>query len=202
MSIATLDKLMTADEFYDFMQQPQNRDRYCELQRGEIIDVGVPKKPHGVVCSNIAFFLQLHARQVGGGYVCTNDSGFITERDPDTVRGVDVAYYDDATTYDEVAESSPKYTSSPPVIAVEVMSPDDRINRVLGKVGEYLAAGVQQVWVVDPESRDVTVNRRGHPIPVTLAGDAVLEGGETLPGFQLPLAEIFRLPTQSATQRD
>ncbi len=83
------------------------------------------------------------------------------------------------------------------MIAVEVMSPDDRINRMLGKVGEYLAAGVQQVWVVDPESRDVTVNRLGQPIPVTLAGDAILEGGETLPGFQLPLAEIFRLPTQT-----
>ncbi len=113
MSIATLDKLMTADEFYDFMQQPQNRDRACELQRGEIIDVGVPKKPHGLICANIARFLGNWAASRNLGYVCTNDSGFITERDPDTVRGIDVAYYDDAATYDEVAESSPKYTSSP-----------------------------------------------------------------------------------------
>ena len=58
------------------------------------------------------------------------------------------------------------------------------------KVGEYLAAGVRQVWLIDPASRTVQVHHdRGEP--QSLAPGAVLTGGDVLPGFELPLDDIF-----------
>jgi len=196
MSPATLTATatLTADEFYDHMQRSENRHKHCELEHGEIVELSVPKTLHGLICANIAFFLISFVKQRGVGYVCSNDSGFITQRDPDTVRGIDVAYFNDATSFDEVEASSPRYSSVPPVLAVEVLSPDDRTIRVMQKVSEYLTAGVQEIWIIDPETREVAVHRAGQPQTLLLEGDAVISGSAVLSDFQLPLAEIFRLP--------
>jgi Uma2 family endonuclease len=75
-----------------------------------------------------------------------------------------------------------------------VLSPDDRWNGPRGiaeKVAEYLAAGVVAVWTVDPRTRRILVHRSGaeaevHKDPLILT-DPVL-----LPGFSLPLADLFR----------
>ncbi|MBI1348401.1 hypothetical protein GC163_19180 [bacterium] len=184
----------TADEFYDYMQRAENRHKHCELEDGEIVELSVPKKLHGLICANVAFFLISYVKQRGSGYVCSNDSGFITQRDPDTVRGVDVAYFEDASSFEEVEAASPKYSSVPPVLAVEVLSPDVRTVRVMQKVGEYLTAGVKEIWIIDPEAREVAVHRVGQPLTILLEGDAAITGSAVLPDFELPLAEIFRLP--------
>ena len=62
-------KLMTLDEYWDFVNRPENADRRFELRKGEIIEFSRPKKPHGIVASNIATELNLYARRVQKGYV-------------------------------------------------------------------------------------------------------------------------------------
>src|SRR5713101_2036034 len=116
-------KTMTAEEFFEWSHRPENRDRHFELEEGEIVEMSLPGQRHGVVCGNASWILGNFTRQRKKGFVCTNDTGLILERDPDTVRGADVALYDEAKRYDEL---NIKYTEGLPLLAVEVLSPNDR----------------------------------------------------------------------------
>ena len=192
-------KLMTADEFLQWVHKPENADRYFELERGKVIEMPPPIPWHGFLTAQITHILRLHANTSGTGFVLSNDAGVVVEQNPDTVRGPDVSYY--AESFSDPAEFENllrKYLTIPPVIAVEVLSPSDRVNRVAAKVDEYLAFGVKQVWVVDPETKDVAVHRPSKPM-LLLDGEAELLGGDDLPGFSCRVSDFFRLPGQKAT---
>jgi Uma2 family endonuclease len=77
-----------------------------------------------------------------------------------------------------------------PDLAVEVLSPDDSPREVLDKVGEYLAAGVQVVWVIDPRAGRA-VSYRSLTDVREIGPDGTLDGGELLPGFRCPLADLL-----------
>ena len=77
-----------------------------------------------------------------------------------------------------------------PDLAVEVLSPDEGPAAVQDKVAEYLAAGVPLVWVLDTAREAVTVHVPGQPARV-LGSAEVLTGDEVLPGFRLPLVELW-----------
>src|SRR5437763_1258728 len=126
-------KLLTAEEFYDWANHPDNRDRNCELERGEIVEVSRSGKRHGFVCANVACILGSFVKNRRKGYVCCNGTGVVVERDPDTVRGPDVMLFDDAEHYDEV---DLKYGKEPPLLAVEVLSPNDTAGKVMRRVRE------------------------------------------------------------------
>jgi len=189
-------KLMTADDFIEWCSRPENTDRRFELVRGKVIEVPPPTKIHGVVSANIAYVLGGYIRQRGAGYITINDAGTLIERDPDTVRGPDVAYFTDADSFKDL---HPKYGEQPPILAVEVLSPNDRINRVLSKIDDYVNNGVRLVWLVDPEDKSVRVFRLGSK-PFTQGADEVIEGGDALPDFRCPLNEFFRLPKDLVNQ--
>ena len=186
---------MSAEAFAAWVERPENADRHFELEKGEVIELPPPKRLHGFICNNVAWRLTNYAEKRGAGIVCTNDAGVIVERDPDTVRGPDVAYFDDVQTAEDILA---EYAKVPPVVAVEVLSPDDRVNRVALKVDEYLAFGVKQVWVVDPEARDIAIHRVGVSMRF-LSHDDELSGGDDLPGFSCRVSDFFRLPGQKVT---
>ena len=196
-AIAT--KVMTVEEFAAWVELPENADRHFELDRGEVIETP-PRKPlHGYIANRIARVIDRHAESSGIGFVLSNDSGVIVDRDPDTVRGPDVCYFSES--FGDSAEMEDflrKYATAPPIIAVEVVSPEDRVNKIAAKVDEYLAFGVKQVWVVDPESKDVAVHRPGKSMTL-LEGDADLLGGDDLPGFSCRVFDFFRMPGQKTT---
>jgi Uma2 family endonuclease len=183
-------KLMTAEEFFAWVHRPENRDRSFELDRREVIQIPSPGKYHGFVCANVAQILGLYAAQRRRGYVCTNDSGVVVERDPDTVRGPDVSYYEDDET---AADMERRYAGQPPRAAVEVLSPDDRLNRVIRRITQLLNGGVQMVWLVDRAARDVSVYRPGRD-PVLLEEHEELSGDDVLPGFRCKVADLFIMP--------
>ena len=81
------------------------------------------------------------------GHVLSNDSGVITERGPDTVRGANVAFY----SFDKVPRGSfpDHYLAIPPDLIVEVFSPSDRWPKILAKIAEYLDAGVSVVILLE-----------------------------------------------------
>ena len=95
-----------------------------------------PGKYHGFVCGNIAGILGDFACKRRKGYVCTNNAGILVEQDPDTVRGPDVTFYEDAQTTDDMDR---QYAARPPLLAVEVSSPNDRINRTIRRITQMLA---------------------------------------------------------------
>jgi Uma2 family endonuclease len=186
-------KLLTAEEFCDWVHRPENADKWFELVRGMVIELPPPQRPHGVVSANVARIVGNYVFERRMGYLTTTDSGVILERDPDTVRGPDIALYDDARTF---AELHPKYGEVPPIMAVEVLSPNDRADRVTRKITDYLRTGVRLVWLVDPEARTVTVYKADTG-PRLVEASEELDGGELLPGFRCHVADIFLLPGES-----
>lgn len=184
-------KLMTADEFWEFVHRPENEPRYFVLIRGEVQEVPRPTKTHGIVQIRIGRYLEEWAEKVGRGYVAA-ESGVVLTENPDTVAGPDVAYYTDADTFDEVP---PKWGEVAPVLAVEILSPNDKMSRVNTRIREYLLSGTRVVWLVDYEERKVTVYRPDKLHDV-IGEDGELTGGDDLPGLTVRLADLFRLPGQ------
>jgi Uma2 family endonuclease len=184
MATATPAKLLTAEEY---LRLP-DLGVPTELVRGEIVEMNRPGFRHGVVCGIIAGTVREFAKSRSLGRIATNDSGVVTERGPDTVRGPDVAYY----SYQRVPKGqTPKgYPDQRPEITFEVLSPDDRWKDVHAKVAEYLAAGVDVVVVVDPDSETAHVSFPDQPGRILEANDR-LEFPGILPGFSVSVAELL-----------
>jgi Uma2 family endonuclease len=83
-----------------------------------------------------------------------------------------------------------------PDLAVEVVSPSNTAAEILDKVADYLDAGSRLVWVVEPTGRRVTVYRSRNEIHL-LQEDGALDGYDVLPGFSVPVAEIFARSSRS-----
>ncbi len=184
-------KSRTAEEFFDWVHRPENRDRHFEFEDGELVEMALPGERHGVVCGNVAGLLWNHTPKRKKGYLCTNDTGIILKRDPDTVRGADVALYADSKKYQDL---QPNYSDPMPSLIVEVFSPTDRLGKTLARIDQFLARGVPMVWLLFPERETLTIFRPNQE-PIDLdAGDEVanLQG---LPGFRCKVAEFFAMPS-------
>jgi Uma2 family endonuclease len=184
MTTATKKKLLTAEEFMRLPDPPDGSQQ--ELYRGEIVTMPPPKGRHGVCCIAIGALLYAYVKSKKLGFVTGNDAGTILERDPDTVRGPNVAYY----SFKRVPKLPEGYFEVAPDLAVEVLSPDSSFSRLQRKVEQYLKSGSSLVWVFDPELRTVTIY---HPKqqPETLEETETLTGEKVLPGFSCRIAECF-----------
>ncbi len=153
MSVVQSDRLITIEEFSRMPADGKCR----ELVRGRVIEMNPPKLRHGQVCSKIGRIYGNAADDSELGHVVTNDTGIITQRDPDTLRGADVAFY----SYSKIPRGPlpEDYPSAPPEVVFEVLSPSDQWSKVHGKVSEYLEVGVSVVCVVEPKTETVHVYR-------------------------------------------
>jgi Uma2 family endonuclease len=182
MSVQT--SLITAEEL-ESMVQPDAR---TELVRGEIVKMSPAGFEHGAIALAIAAFLRAFVRQHKLGTVCAAETGFILTRDPDTVRAPDAAF----VAAERVARQQRKegFFEGPPDLAVEVVSPGDTDEEVEARILDYLGAGTQLVWIVRPKTRTITVYRSLKNVRVLTTQDS-LEGDDVLPGFSIPVAEVF-----------
>lgn len=179
-------KLLTAEEFARLPNPPDGSKQ--ELFRGEVVTMPPPGFVHGVVQLNVASLVRAHVRNHKLGRV-TVESGVITEQGPDTVRGPDVAYW----SYERVPKGDVPvvYANEPADLVAEVLSPSNTKQRMTHKIREYFDSGVRLVWVVHPEERTVTVYTKPGDGTV-LWEDATLTGGDVLPGFTCPVADLFQ----------
>jgi Uma2 family endonuclease len=79
----------------------------------------------------------------------------------------------------------------PPDLAVEVVSPGNRIATIMRKVSEYLVAGVSLVWVVYPKRHEVVIYRANEDEPMTLGRESMIENLPELPGFRCSVSDFF-----------
>jgi Uma2 family endonuclease len=158
-----------------------------ELIHGEVVFLSPTGARHGLFVQRLARYLGAFVEAHGLGQVLAGDAGFVLRRKPDTVRAPDVAVVRRARLPDPLPE---EYFEGAPDLAIEVMSPDDRWPEVQAKVQEYLRAGSSRVWVIDANAREARIYDAGGSRVV--AADAALEDADLLPGFALPLADLFR----------
>ncbi|MBI2186516.1 MAG: Uma2 family endonuclease [Acidobacteria bacterium] len=175
--------ITTADEL---LRLPDDGFRY-ELVNGELRRMTPSGYPHGVIVMNVTAPLHQHVRKHGLGQICAAETGFRIGRNPDTVRAPDAAF---VRSVRQGGQSEGFYEGAPD-LAVEVLSPSDTVFEVEEKVAQWLRSGCTTVWVVNPRQRSVTVHNADGSVEVLTEADT-LEGGELLPGFLLPVAEIFR----------
>ncbi|MBX3448340.1 MAG: Uma2 family endonuclease [Planctomycetaceae bacterium] len=186
MSAGSPSPTLTAEEFF----ADESSGAWSELVRGRVVTLCPPGAQHGAICTNVVYelmsFLEEHA--LGRG-IC-NNCGVITERDPDTVRGPDIAYY----SFDRIppGPAPTGYPTVSPDLIFEVLSTNDSTREMTVKVGEYLATGVRAVVLVNPERSTVTIYRPDDERPVTmLRGEETFSVPEILPGWELPVSRFF-----------
>ncbi len=177
-------KLITAEQLYELSDDGLN----YELLRGTLVSEPVPGRLHGRTVARISKLLSIFVDSRRLGVVYTGDTGFVLARQPDTVRGPDVAFMTNER--ERETEGARPYIPGAPDLAVEIVSPSDRTREVLGKVSDYLAAGSRIVWVVNPVREEVSVFRSPFA-PRVLASTDLLDGEDVLPGFSVTIAEIF-----------
>lgn len=180
---------ITAERFFELMEQPEYLDRVIELVEGELIEMSKPTRIHGIVLANLAAEIVFFVKRSGLGEVNAGDTGFILERGEhggDTVRGLDIAFVSKGR-----APEPPdfKLYELGPDLAVEVISPSNKTSDIHLKISQLLGAGTRLVWLVYPESR--TVEAHTSDGSVTLREHDTLSGGGVLLGFEIPVSDIF-----------
>jgi Uma2 family endonuclease len=175
---------ITADELLAMPDDGLRR----ELLDGEVVVTPPPGEEHGAVAAEILLSLGQHVRAHGLGRVFAAETGYRIGSDPDTVLAPDAAF----VTRQRIEHTaiSKGYRSGAPDLAVEVVSPSDAFVDVEAKVARWLAAGCRMVVVVNPARRAATVYRSRDDITL-LAESDVLDGKDVVPGWSLPLRDLF-----------
>ncbi len=176
---------LTAEELFMI----SSSDCFEELDRGTLVRMPPAGALHGSLSSRVAYLLEEHIEPAELGVVCGADTGFILARNPDTVRAPDASF----VARERVPAGGPPatYWTIAPDLAVEVISPWDRVSELEDKIAQYFAAGTRLVWVVHPRTRAVHVYRSPLELQV-LAADDELAGDPVLPDFRCPLRRLFR----------
>lgn len=159
----------------------------AELVKGELVRMSPVGHPHGFYEGNFVVALGIFVRKHKLGRVLSGEVGIYTGRNPDTIRAADAAFISN----ERLAQvQSKSYLDIAPELVVEVLSLDDRWSTINQKIDEYFAIGVQQVWIADPDRRQVYVYHSPTQIERFAVGEE-LSGGAVLPGFKVPVAELF-----------
>lgn len=175
--------LLTADDLIRF-QPPHKR---TELVRGHMIVREPAGYRRGDIAMSITLAIGQYLRANPIGRMVAAETGFVLFTNPDTVRAPDVGF----VLRDRIPEPMPRgYARFAPDLAVEVLSPDDRPGEVGEKVADWLKAGTQLVWVIDPDQRLARVHRANGTVAVISEADE-LDGEGVLPGFSCTLAQVF-----------
>ena len=180
----TTTQKVTAEEL---LNMADDGYRY-ELVKGELVKMAPAGHGHGVLAMELSWRLAQHVSANSLGQVCTAETGFRIASNPDTVRAPDAAFIrrDRAEEIGQVEG----YWPGAPDLAVEVISPSDRYTEVQAKVLDWLNAGTRMVVVVNPRDQTATVHRSLTDIVILTRND-ILEGSDVVPGWTLPLEELF-----------
>lgn len=182
--MSTAEQLLTAEEYFRLPEKPE----FSELVRGVIIPMTPPGFRHGYVCGQTLYLGRRFLEDHDVGRVLCNDSGVITQRDPDTVRGGDVTFYSYERLPREVTPIG--YPATSPNIVFEIRSPNDRWSETHEKIAEYLTAGVELVCVLVPETTSAHLFYPDRPGSI-LQGDQELALPAPLHEFRQPLSAFF-----------
>lgn len=181
--VPSMPPLMTADE----LLHVNIPGKQVELVRGFLVVREPPGFQHGTIMARLGGMLLHYVDAHDLGLVLVGDPGFKLAADPDTVRGPDIAFI----RRERVPHPIPVgFAAFPPDLVIEIRSPRDRPGDILGKVGDWLSAGTQLVWVIDPPHRVAHVYRQDGT-QSTITGDDALDGEDVLPGFSCALDAIL-----------
>ncbi len=175
--------LVSAEEF-----ERRYSGKRFELVRGELREIMPAGGRHGEISANIGVAIAHHVRQLGLGKVFAAETGFVLNTpEGESVRAPDVAFIRKERAPNPIPEG---FLRVVPDLVVEVVSPNDSYQDLRMKIEDWLSAGVQVAWVVDPKRQVVEVYAQDGTLRV-LNCSQTLSGAPVLPEFQVRVAELF-----------
>lgn len=178
-----LNHLVTADVLLEMSHDGVLR----ELIRGEVTEMAPAGERHGWTTGKLHALLGgfILLKKLGRFY--SAETGFLIERNPDTVRAPDFAF----VRTERVQDLAPgNFIPFAPDLVVEILSEHDRPGEVQEKIAQWLRSGASLVWLIDPDLQEVSVHRLGKKPRILKDADA-LTGEKVVPGFSIPVAELW-----------
>ena len=166
-------------------------DKRFELVEGKLVEKPMAGDEHGRIIQRINRRITLFDPEEKLGQVWGSDTSF------DVGTGwmpmPDLGFVKAG----RIPPESKKSVKAVPDLVVEVQSPSDLRSQpereaAIQKIADWRAVGVGLIWAVYPDRRIIEVYRSGQPAPLELNIGQELEGETLIPGFSLPLAEIFK----------
>ncbi len=173
-------------------QLPSGSERY-ELIDGVLRIMTPASSLHGSIVARLTVRVGSFVEQHKQGVVLGAETGFLIERDPDTVLAPDLSFISSARLSSGLGRG---YFPGAPDLAVEVVSPNDRWTDVEEKVERWLRSGCRSVWVVSPTSRTIAVHHPGDK-PQLFSAAEQLADPTVLSEFTLSVSEVFDLGLSS-----
>jgi len=169
----------------EFMALPDG-DRY-ELVNGELIIVGNSGMEHGNLGAFLCGLLEIYARRNKLGLTFDSSTAFTMKTG--NKRSPDVSFV--AKDRLRGLKKLPKgFFQGAPDLAVEIISPSNTFDEIHTKIVEYFDSGSKLVWVIHPDEESVLVYHKPQPDKLLQRSDS-LDGETIIPGFTVPLAELF-----------
>ncbi|MEG4493204.1 Uma2 family endonuclease [Microcoleus sp. D3_18_C4] len=172
----------------EFMALNRDGHRY-EIVNGELIDMGNSGAKHGYVCSILMILLggYVHIQKLGAMF----DSSTAFKMKSGNKRSPDVSFMakERLQGLDELPDG---FLEGAPDLAVEILSPSNTVEEIHNKLVEYFENGARLVWVIHPKEKYVLVYRSSQEPDRLLKSANSLDGEEIVPGFTLPVAELFQ----------
>lgn len=169
-----------------------------DIERYEVIDsVRVEREPMGAFETVLASWLcyLINSFAVGSKLgLAVNEVLFVLDAQRDLKRRPDVAFVSYARWPEPVVARTNAWNVVPD-LAVEIVSPSNLAEEIDGKITDYFQSDVRLVWVVYPESGRAYVYQSRTQVTVLERADT-LDGGEVLPGFRLPIAQLYEAVTK------
>ncbi len=175
-------RLYTAD---DLAALPADGSRYA-LVHGALITMPPTGDIHGEITLALSLLIGNFVRANRLGRIYAAETGFKLTSNPDTVLAADFAFITQA----RVVPREGGFLPIAPDLAVEVASPSNTRLELQEKIALYFRAGTRQVWIVYPRARSVYVYMAEDQVTIYSA-KGVISGGDLLPNFSLPVAQIF-----------
>jgi Uma2 family endonuclease len=171
-----------------FMALPDDGHHY-EIVNGELIDMGNSGALHGYVCSTLMILLGGYIRIQNLGAMFDSSTAFKMKNG--NKRSPDISFFAKER-LQGMTELPSGFLEGAPDLAVEVLSPGNTVEEIDEKIAEYFENGTRLVWVISPTQHYILVYRSAQEPDRLLKSADSLDGEDVIPGFTLPVADLFQ----------
>jgi len=179
------DRKIWTDE--EFMALPKDGHRY-EIVNGELVDMGSSGALHGYVCSLLVAALASYVLPKKLGVILDSSTAFNMKNG--NKRSPDISFF--AKERLQGITELPAFLEGAPDLAIEVLSPGNTVEEIHDKLVEYFENGTRLAWVIHPSEHYILVYRCAQEPDRLLKSVDALDGEYIIPGFTLPVADLFQ----------
>jgi Uma2 family endonuclease len=184
MSVLVAEKRLLRVDDLDGSEIPE---KFAEIIEGELIQTAPPGRYHNRIASRFTFLFSDFCESRSDFTFGTDNEGFLIGRDPDSLLSPD------GCLFRRRPEPEGTWMEFAPEVVVEVLSPSNSPLEMAFKRRKYFAAGTEQFWIADPESKTLEIHFKDGRLLTAQEPDIVMGEG-IVQGMEVRLEEIFRKP--------